>query len=299
MAVATPTCPVSSSRGSTSCGRGLVAGGAPPPWSDRLELLEGLAAALAVADRAARRRTEDVLEARLGRAAVRALERLALELHELRAAGLTRCGRREARRAELGSALGRDPVRRPRVVEHDLDVGLGAELADPLGHLVAHHLERRTAEEGRRELDMHGPVLDGHAPHDAEVDDGDRRDLRVRNLRERFPDALFRYHVAPATERRTSVISSQSCSNSGRCSPRWSTSGRSSSSASWNCSSSWRRSNHMWACIRWYASSRSIFAARPATSGSSDSVSSLIRRSSASSYRQWRAIVLAQSGTSR
>src|SRR5512133_2891300 len=60
---------------------------------DRLELLEGLAAALAVADRSTRRRPEDVLEPRLRRAAVRALERLALELDELRAPRYPRRGR--------------------------------------------------------------------------------------------------------------------------------------------------------------------------------------------------------------
>ena len=134
--------------------------------------------------------------------------------------------------AELLAAFGRDPVGRPRVVEDHLDLGLGAELSDALGHLVAHHLERRAAEEGRRELDVNGAVLDGDVADDAEVDDRDRRDLRVGDLGECLPDGLGGYHVAPATERRTSVISSQSCSNSGKCSPRWSTRGRSSSSAS-------------------------------------------------------------------
>ncbi len=71
---------------------------------DRLELLERLAAALAVADRPARSRAEDVLEARLRRAAVRALERLALELDELRAAGLSGApaGRTRTRGASRG-----------------------------------------------------------------------------------------------------------------------------------------------------------------------------------------------------
>ena len=99
--------------------------------SDRLELLEGLAAAVAVADRAARSRPEDVLEPRLGRAAVRALERLAPQLDELRTAASRGAGGAKPDCAELLATRGRDPVGRPRVVEDHLDVGLGAELADP------------------------------------------------------------------------------------------------------------------------------------------------------------------------
>src|SRR5262245_45959288 len=75
----------------------------PPPLSvsDGLELLERLPAALAVADRAARRRPEDVLEARLVRAAVRAAERLRLQLDEARRRSLARCRWRKARGTEL------------------------------------------------------------------------------------------------------------------------------------------------------------------------------------------------------
>ena len=47
--------------------------------------------------------------------------------------------------------------------------------------------------------------------------------------------------------------------------------------------------------MRWYASSRSIFAARPAISGSSDALSAARRISSAVSYSQCRAIVRAHS----
>src|SRR3954462_13449702 len=52
--------------------------------SDRLELLERLSAAAAVAERAARRRAEDVLERRVRGAAVRAPVYGRLELDELR-----------------------------------------------------------------------------------------------------------------------------------------------------------------------------------------------------------------------
>src|SRR5437763_8764283 len=83
---------------------------------DRLELLERLAAALAPADRAARRRAEDVLELRLRGAAVRAAERLRLQLHERRRAGRARRRRREAGFAELLASGGGDAVGRPRVV---------------------------------------------------------------------------------------------------------------------------------------------------------------------------------------
>src|SRR3954467_8320841 len=47
--------------------------------------------------------------------------------------------------------------------------------------------------------------------------------------------------------------------------------------------------------MRWYASSRSIFAARPATAASESSLSAVIRISSATSYSQRRAIVCAHS----
>jgi hypothetical protein len=55
-------------------------GVAAPSWLDRLELLERLAAVVAVADRAARRRAEQVLETCRRRTAVRTAE-AALELH--------------------------------------------------------------------------------------------------------------------------------------------------------------------------------------------------------------------------
>src|SRR5207248_10141828 len=59
--------------------------------------------------------------------------------------------------------------------------------------------------------------------------------------------------------------------------------------------SSRSRSCHISACMRWYASSRSIFDARPATAWSESSFSAVIRISSATSYSQRRAIVCAHS----
>ncbi len=84
-----------------------------------------------------------------------------------------------------------------------------------------HHLERRAAEEGRRELDPDVSVRDIDRTDDAEVDERDDRDLRVRDLLERLPDLSLAYHCAPAgAERRTIVISSQSGASSSVCVPR-------------------------------------------------------------------------------
>src|SRR5437763_2500021 len=112
---------------------------------DRLELLERLPAALAVAERAARRRPEDVLEARLRRAAVRAPVHLRLELHERRCGCLARRGRRESRGASLLAAGRSDAVGRPGVVLDHLDLGLAAEGAHLLLQRVLHLPERRAA----------------------------------------------------------------------------------------------------------------------------------------------------------
>src|SRR5215207_7581521 len=185
-----------------------------------LELLERLPAARAVADRQARSGAEDVLEKRVRRAAVRALEGAGLQLDELGLAGLARGRWREARTPELLSAFRSNPVGRPRVVENHLDVGLAAERANRLGHLIAHHLERRAPEEGRRELDADPIVLDRDVADDAEVDERDRRDLWVGDLGKGLPDELGSYHVAPGTLRRTTVIFSQSSVSSALCSPR-------------------------------------------------------------------------------
>src|SRR5207237_1297154 len=96
----------------------------PVSWLDRLELLERLAAAAAVADRPAWRGAEDVLQRRVGRAAVGAAEDAAPELDEARGACLARRRRREARRprqvprrAMTGAAHHRRriPHRRPLV----------------------------------------------------------------------------------------------------------------------------------------------------------------------------------------
>src|SRR5438874_12956709 len=110
---------------------------------DRLELVEGLAAALAQADRAARCRAEDVLELRLARAAVRAAERLRLQLHECRRACGARRGWRKACDAQLLPAGCADAVGRPRVVLDHLHVRVAAESAHLGADRADHRLERR------------------------------------------------------------------------------------------------------------------------------------------------------------
>src|SRR6185369_4733469 len=128
----------------------LMCNGAAPEYAigplNGLELLERLLTVAAVAQRAARRRAEDVLERRVARAAVRAAEAVRLQLHECRPFR-ARGGRCKARRAQLLAALGRDAVGRPGVVEHDLDLRFRTELAQLVRHRVPHHLERRAAEE--------------------------------------------------------------------------------------------------------------------------------------------------------
>src|SRR5436190_8885792 len=100
---------------------------ASDPVLDRLELLERLAAARAVAQRAARRRAEDVLQPRLGRAAVWTAEDVRLQLHEGRRGRFARRGRCEAGRTQLLASLRRDAVGRPRVVGQHVDLRLRAE----------------------------------------------------------------------------------------------------------------------------------------------------------------------------
>src|SRR5581483_5416080 len=229
-------------------------------------------------------------------------------LHEARSR------RREAGGAELLTPRRRDLVRRPRVVVHDLDLRLGAEAGHRVLERALHELERRAAEKRRRELHVDVSLLDVDRSDDAEVDERDDWDLRVGDPLERLPDLLRRHHCAPTgAERRTIVISSCRAANessktprstastsssptraesAARCSGRTTPSayGHSSDTASRKRGSSCSRSCHISACIRWYASSRSILAA----TGSS-SRSAVMRISSATSYSQRRAIVCAQS----
>src|SRR6202007_2846275 len=102
-------------------------------------------------------------------------------------------------------------------IVHPPHLGLRALLLDcPLPDL-----ERRAAEERRRELDPDVAVLDIDRTDDAEVDERHDGDLRVRDLLQRLPDLSLGYHWAPAgAERRTIVISSHSGASSSACLPR-------------------------------------------------------------------------------
>ena len=216
----------------------------------------------------------------------------ALELDERRASPPARgAGGAKPARAELLAALGRDVVGRPRVVEEDADLGLAAERLDRLAPARARIPSSagqpmnvgvnstRTRSSSTRD------VLD-----DAEVDERDHGDLRVRDLGERLPDVLLERAVASTTarpagaERRTDVISSQqlgelglvhaardrldvgeraaeplldAAASSGRSSSSSTPSayGQSSSTASSSrarpSSAASRRSIHISACMRW------------------------------------------------
>src|SRR5581483_8041803 len=178
---------------------------------NRLELLERLAAARAVAERPARRRAEEVLEPRLGRAAVGAAMHLRLQLDE------SRRRRGEPGGAQLLAARRRDLVGRPRVVLDDLDLGLRHLLLDR----ALHELERGAAEKRRRELHVDASIRDFDRTDDAEIDERDDGDLRVGDLLERGPDLLDGHHCAPAgAERRTIVISSCSAAKESSNVPR-------------------------------------------------------------------------------
>ena len=115
---------------------------------NRLELLERLPAVAAVAQRAARGRAEDVLE-RACRVEPQYGQRKPFDCSctSVGAVASRGAGGAKPGRAQLLAALGRDPVGRPRVVEHDLDLGSAPSSRIRCGHRVAHHLERRAAEE--------------------------------------------------------------------------------------------------------------------------------------------------------
>ena len=217
---------------------------------DRLELLERLPAAAAVPQRAARRRAEEVLELRVRRAAVRAAEGARLELDELRPARLSRRRRREARGAQLLASLGRDAVCRPRVVRDHRHLRLAAELA----HLAA-IWSRMTSSAGQpRNVGVNSTRTRPSSTATSRTTPSSTSEITgisgSGSLRAR-PRPALGHHVAPATERRTIVISSQSALNSSLGRPRSPSRGRSSSSASAKRGSPARRCCHICAWSRW------------------------------------------------
>ena len=205
-----------------------------PVGLDRLELLERLPAARAVAQRPAGRRAEDVLEPRLGRAAVRAAVSVALQLHEcrrglLRAAPAVRTPTRAASRGPAGVM---------RSVDHESSRQTLISGSAPSARIRSAIASRITSSAGQpRNVGVKStrtwPFVDVDVADDAEVDERDHRDLRIRDLGQRVPDLCFGHHFVPAgCERRTIVISSQQLGQLGGVLARaWSRSGRSSSSA--------------------------------------------------------------------
>ena len=109
----------------------------------------------------------------------------------------------------------RDAVGRPRVVLDHRHLGLAAER----GHRLlerARSLERGTAEEGRRELDAHMVAVDLHSritPRSTSEITG----ISGSGISSSAAQTVGRgHHVAPGSERRTSVISFQSSRERGR-----------------------------------------------------------------------------------
>src|SRR6266550_4314173 len=100
---------------------------------DHLELLERLPAARAVANRAAGRWPEEVVEAGVLRAAVGTAVDGRLDPKQHHRAGLPRRGRGEARLAQLAPPLFRDAIGGP-ALGRDFDLGLCPESADRLDH---------------------------------------------------------------------------------------------------------------------------------------------------------------------
>ena len=113
--------------------------------SDRLELLERLAAAAAVADRAARGRAEDVLQLRVGRAAVRAAEAVRS------GAGRASAPRpRAARRGEKPAARSFSrPSRVIRSVDHESSITTSTSGSAPSSSIRSAICSRMTSSAGQ------------------------------------------------------------------------------------------------------------------------------------------------------
>ena len=63
--------------------------------------------------------------------------------------------------------------------------------AQPLLDRLAHHVDRRATDERRQQLDADPALARLDAAHDAQVDDGDGRDLRIVHVVQRGPDRRF------------------------------------------------------------------------------------------------------------
>src|SRR5436853_558838 len=77
------------------------------------------------------------------------------------------CRRREAGLAQLLAPRGCDQVGRPGIAELDVHRRVGAERLELRHECIAHRLERRAAEERRRQGDVHAGPVDVHVADDA------------------------------------------------------------------------------------------------------------------------------------
>ena len=269
---------------------------------DRLELLERLPAALAVAKRAARRRAEDVLELRLRRAAVRAAVHLRLQLHELGAS--SRAGGRTRRRA-----ASRGPAAVILSVDHESSFTTSTSASAPSSPTfssIARFItssagqprnvgvnstwtrpfwtstERMTPRSTSETTGISGSGISSNAAQTCSAVTIARPPARSaapsssRPRAARARPCACRARPRRPPRRPTRAASASRCS--GGSTP--SAYGQSSSTAARKRGSSRRRSCHISACMRWYASSRLIFAARRARSvhqrGDADLVRDLV-----------------------
>ena len=85
-----------------------------------------------------------------------------------------------------------DPLGRPRDGEDEPDVDRPAEPRQPQLDGIVDRIERRASDERRQQIDPDRPVADRDVVDDPEVDDRDRRDLRVADVGQRRMDGVDR-----------------------------------------------------------------------------------------------------------
>src|SRR5262245_61727863 len=185
-----------------------------PGPSYQLEGLERVPAIAAVVERSAERRAEGAVHRDPGRLAERAAD----------VGRVARWG--DPGGAEAGAARLGETVRRPGDLERELDADRPAEDAQLVGHRLPDRLEGRTGDEGWQQLHPDRLALAADVVDEAEVRDRDGRDLRVVDPAQDREDPRLRrigrreqpegevagraHHVAPTSERRTSVNSAWS-----------------------------------------------------------------------------------------
>ncbi len=162
----------------------------------RLELVERLTAGQAPAQRLARGRPEPRELLGVGAAALRTRDQPALQ-RERHGPAVGRHRRRDPELAQPLTPALAHPVRRPRRAQHRADVAGVTRLAGGMPYAGLDDLHGRAAGVRRRDGHSHvtSLVVHGHVAQDAQVLDGDDRDLRVRDVRDRA--AHVRQHRGP------------------------------------------------------------------------------------------------------